>query len=112
MKLMEEEGVEFKVSVNIGKDVSVKSLMNEHDAMLLCIGSTWPRDLPIKGRSAEGIYYAMSFLETWQKKQVYDEPLADLKLFAKGKDVVVIGGGDTGVDCIATALSQVSPPRL
>ena len=104
--LMTAEGVEFKTNVDVGVTLSAKELMNASDAVVLCMGATWPRDLPIKGRQAEGIYYAMSFLETWQKKQS-GNAIDNLKVFAKDKNVIVVGGGDTGVDCIATALRQV-----
>lgn len=105
LDLMAEEGVVFKTNVEIGKDISAKTLYDENDALLLCMGATWPRDLPIPGRQLNGIYFAMSFLENWQRKQQTGH-LAELKLLAEGKDVVIIGGGDTGCDCIATSLRQ------
>ncbi|PSN33244.1 hypothetical protein C0J52_22643 [Blattella germanica] len=80
-------------------------LYDEFDALVLCSGATWPRDLAIPGRQLEGIYFDMTFLESWQKKQMgnnIDQP----HLLAKDKDVIVIGGGDTGCDCIATSLRQ------
>lgn len=85
----------------------MQDLYEEFDALLLCTGATWPRDLPIPGRQLEGIHFAMTFLESWQKKQmgnVVDQP----HLLAKDKDVIIIGGGDTGCDCIATSLRQVN----
>lgn len=85
----------------------LQDLYEEFDALLLCTGATWPRDLPIYGRQLEGIYFAMTFLESWQKKQMgnaVDQP----HLSAKDKDVIIIGGGDTGCDCIATSLRQVN----
>lgn len=72
--------------------------------MVLCTGATWPRDLPIPGRQLEGIHFAMSFLESWQKKQMGGSNINPL--LAKDKDVIIIGGGDTGCDCIATSLRQ------
>lgn len=105
VKLLTEEGIVFKTGVNVGKDISAKELYEEHDALLLTVGATWPRDLPIPGRQLDGIYFAMSFLETWQKKQMGNEITLG-GLSAKDKDVVVIGGGDTGCDCIATSLRQ------
>lgn len=75
--------------------------------MLLCTGATWPRDLEIAGRQLEGIHFAVSFLEHWQKKQMGNDDPLDMRLMAKDKDVIVIGGGDTGCDCIATSLRQV-----
>nr|CAD7446890.1 unnamed protein product [Timema bartmani] len=105
VKLMAEEGVVFKTNINVGKDISAKDLHEEFDALVLCTGATWPRDLPIPGRQLEGIHFAMMFLESWQKKQMGNK--IDLQgLLAKDKDVIIIGGGDTGCDCIATSLRQ------
>nr|CAD7402429.1 unnamed protein product [Timema poppensis] len=105
VKLMAEEGVVFKTNINVGKDISAKDLHEEFDALVLCTGATWPRDLPIPGRQLEGIHFAMMFLEGWQKKQMGNK--IDLQgLLAKDKDVIIIGGGDTGCDCIATSLRQ------
>nr|XP_037280869.1 LOW QUALITY PROTEIN: putative glutamate synthase [NADPH] [Rhipicephalus microplus] len=103
--LMAEEGVTFKTSTDVGKDVPSDDLLSQFDALLLTTGSTWPRDLPIPGRHLEGIHFAMSFLETWQKKQMGND-IDHMALSARNKDVIVIGGGDTGVDCIATSLRQ------
>lgn len=109
IKLMQAEGIVFKCNVDVGKDISANELASEYDALVLCLGATWPRDLPLKGRQLNGIHYAMEFLETWQKKQagsthphMKDNP----ELNAKDKDVLIIGGGDTGCDCIATSLRQ------
>lgn len=103
VELMKEEGIVFKTNVNVGKDISAKDLQEEFDAVLLCLGATWPRDLPIPNRQLEGIHFAMAFLETWQKKQMGNS-IDHTALNAKDKDVVVIGGGDTGCDCIGTSL--------
>ncbi|KAK3092132.1 hypothetical protein FSP39_025440 [Pinctada imbricata] len=103
--LLEAEGISFVTNVEVGKDMQAQKLKDDNDAVLLAMGATWPRDLPIKGRNLNGIHYAMSFLETWQKKQHGNE-LDYLTLYAKGKNVVVIGGGDTGNDCIGTSLRQ------
>lgn len=75
--------------------------------MLICTGATWPRDLQIPGRQLEGIHFAVSFLENWQKNQMGNNVPLDMRLIAKDKDVIIIGGGDTGCDCIATSLRQV-----
>lgn len=101
--LLAAEGIEFKTNVNVGKDISAKELSEEYDAVVLCTGATWPRDLPLPGRQLGGIHFAMEFLESWQKKQLggsHDGP------HAKDKNVIIIGGGDTGCDCIATSLRQ------
>ncbi|CAH0729004.1 unnamed protein product, partial [Brenthis ino] len=109
VRLLAAEGVAFKCNVDVGKDISAADLANEYDALVLCMGATWPRDLPLKGRQLNGIHFAMEFLEGWQKKQAgpvpghgKDTPV----LSAKDKDVLIIGGGDTGCDCIATSLRQ------
>ncbi|XP_076076951.1 uncharacterized protein LOC143047651 isoform X1 [Mytilus galloprovincialis] len=101
--LMEQEGIEFQCNFEVGKNMSAEDLMNKYDSVLLCLGATHPRDLPIPGRNLNGIHYAMSFLETWQKKQEGND-IEYAKMLAKDKDVVIIGGGDTGCDCIATSL--------
>ncbi|KAK7486587.1 hypothetical protein BaRGS_00022112, partial [Batillaria attramentaria] len=101
--ILAAEGIEFKCGIEVGKNLPAKQLMADNDAVLLALGATWPRDLPIPGRQLDGIHYAMNFLETWQKQQHgNDNPY----ISAKDKDVVVIGGGDTGCDCIATSLRQ------
>ena len=101
---MTAEGIEFKTGVNVGKDVEVKQLQSDYDAVLLCCGATNPRDLPIDGRDAKGVYYAMEFLTANTKQMVHTDSLGDTFISAEGKDVIVIGGGDTGTDCIGTSL--------
>lgn len=88
-------------------EITLQKLKENNDAVILCTGSTWPRDLPIPGRQLEGIHFAVSFLEHWQKKQMGNTEPLDMRLIAKNKDVIIIGGGDTGCDCIATSLRQV-----
>ncbi|XP_044595767.1 glutamate synthase [NADH] isoform X1 [Cotesia glomerata] len=104
--LLAAEGIVFKTGVDVGKDISPQELKDNYDAVLLCTGATWPRDLPIPGRHLEGIHFAVSFLEHWQKKQMGNSAPLNMKLVAKDKDVIIIGGGDTGCDCIATSLRQ------
>ncbi|XP_041976637.1 glutamate synthase [NADH], amyloplastic isoform X2 [Aricia agestis] len=107
IKLLTAEGISFKCNVDVGKDISAVDLSNEYDAVVLCAGATWPRDLPLKGRQLSGVHFAMEFLEGWQKRQAQADgrgkPAAP-ELSAKDKDVLIIGGGDTGCDCIATSL--------
>lgn len=103
--LLAEEGVDFQTGVEVGKDIPSTQLVQDYDAVILALGATHPRDLPIPGRHLNGIHFAMSFLETWQKKQ-HGNDLDYLHVYAKDKDVVIIGGGDTGCDCIATSLRQ------
>ncbi|KAL9904496.1 uncharacterized protein ACN2A1_004827 isoform 1-T2 [Glossina fuscipes fuscipes] len=101
--LMSKEGIEFRTNTYVGKDVKASLLMEEYDAILLTTGATWPRDLPLPNRDLQGIHFAMEFLEGQQKKQLGSKK--DI-ISAEGKDVIIIGGGDTGCDCIATSLRQ------
>eukprot|EP00795_Rhopilema_esculentum_P017642 gene17641-9286_t len=102
--LMEAEGITFKTNCEIGQNVATNEIMDGYDAVLLAVGSICPRDLRLPGRNLKGIHFAMEFLELSQKHRLgqYNLP----KLDAKGKDVIIIGGGDTGVDCIGTAIRQ------
>lgn len=106
VSLLAAEGITFKTGVDVGKNISTKELREQYDALLLCTGATWPRDLEIPGRQLDGIHFAVSFLEHWQKKQMGNDAPLDMRLMAKDKDVIIIGGGDTGCDCIATSLRQ------
>ena len=104
VKLMAQEGVNFVVSTNVGKDFPTERLKSEFDAIVLCGGATHARDLPIEGRNLKGIHLAMEFLSL-NTKSLLDSKHADGKyISAKGKHVVVIGGGDTGTDCVGTSL--------
>lgn len=101
LQLLEQEGVEFVCNTEIGKDLPAEALMQDYDAVVLCTGATKPRDLPIPGRELKGIHFAMEFL-THNTKAVLDRQ--DSSLSAAGKDVVIIGGGDTGTDCVGTSI--------
>jgi glutamate synthase (NADPH/NADH) small chain len=102
--LMAESGINFVSNTEIGKDYEVAKLMNEYDAVVLCGGATKPRDLKVEGRELKGIHFAMDYLKA-NTKSLLDSKHKDGKyISAKGKDVIVIGGGDTGTDCVATAL--------
>ncbi len=104
VNLMREEGVTFVTNADVGKSVDPKQLMTENHAVLLATGATKPRDLPIPGRELKGIHFAMEFL-TANTSSLCDSELKDGKyISAAGKKVVVIGGGDTGCDCIGTSL--------
>jgi len=104
VKQMEAEGVTFATGVHIGVDKPVKELLDGYDAVVLAGGSEKPRDLPVPGRDLEGIEFAMDFLPQ-QNRRVGEEPLGNVKeILATGKHVVVIGGGDTGSDCIGTSI--------
>lgn len=104
INIMDEEGVRFKVNAEVGKNINPDMLKEDFDSIVICTGSTVPRDLPIPGRELKGIHYAMDFL-TMQNKEVAGDSIEN-KISAEGKHVVVIGGGDTGSDCIGTSHRQ------
>jgi glutamate synthase (NADPH) small chain len=104
LQLMRDAGVKFVTGADVGKNVDAKKLLSDNDAILLATGATKPRDLPIPGRQLRGVHFAMEFL-TANTKSLLDSHLQDGQyISAAGKKVVVIGGGDTGTDCIATSL--------
>lgn len=100
--LMEEEGIVFRCNANVGVNVSVNDLLREYNAVVLAGGSTIPRDLSIPGRELKGVHFAMDFLKQ-QNKRVSKLKVEGEDIIAKGKNVVVIGGGDTGSDCVGTS---------
>ncbi len=110
--LMKEEGVIFKCGANVGVNIKLNDLLREFQAIVLAGGSTVPRNLPVPGRELKGVYYAMQFLKQQNKRVANKAPLAnkqiesnilDEEITAKGKHVIVIGGGDTGSDCVGTS---------
>lgn len=104
LDLLAAEGVKFIVNTQVGTDYPAEKLLKEFDAVVLCGGSTKPRDLPVEGRELHGVHFAMEFLHA-NAKSLLDSGLSDGNyISAKGKAVIVIGGGDTGTDCVATAL--------
>jgi len=98
---MEAEGVKFKINQNVGETVAPEKLVENYDAVILSGGAEWPRDLPVPGRELDGVYFAMDFLPL-QNKVVAGDKVSD-QITATGKHVVVIGGGDTGSDCVGTS---------
>jgi len=103
---MTAEGVTFHCGVNIGRDVAMSTIVAEHDAVVLAGGAEKPRDLPIPGRDLVGVHFAMDFLPQ-QNRRIGQEPIGSNEpILANGKHVVVIGGGDTGSDCIGTSVRQ------
>ncbi len=103
LELMKAEGIRFVTNANVGVNVDARQLASEHDAVVLCGGSTIPRDLPLPGRDLQGIHFAMEFLEKNNRLVAGDKQLAEERISAEGKHVVVIGGGDTGADCVGTS---------
>jgi glutamate synthase (NADPH/NADH) small chain len=115
LKLMEEEGIVFRCNANVGVNISINDLLREYHAIVLAGGSTSPRDLKIPGRELKGVYFAMQFLKQQNKRIASKDPFANASIesnifrediLAKGKNVVVIGGGDTGSDCVGTSNRQ------
>ncbi|KAI0664581.1 NADPH-dependent glutamate synthase [Cubamyces menziesii] len=102
--LMAAEGVTFVPNTFVGKDIDPNDLRNENDAVIVATGATWPRDLRIPNRNVDGIHFAMEFLQLNTKSLLDSELQNGNYINAKGKDVIVIGGGDTGNDCIGTAM--------
>ncbi|OUJ69460.1 glutamate synthase subunit beta [Hymenobacter crusticola] len=105
VQLMQEEGIVFQCGVEIGKDMPAATLLRDFDAVVLAGGSTIPRDLNIPGRELKGIHFAMDFLKQ-QNKRVGEREVSQEPILATGQDVVVIGGGDTGSDCVGTSNRQ------
>ena len=103
IKLMEEEGIKFVCNTHVGTTVDPQAFLMDFDATVICTGATQPRDLPIEGRALKGVHFAMEFL-TANTKAVLNGGSDHSAIHAKGKDVVVIGGGDTGTDCVGTAM--------
>jgi glutamate synthase (NADPH/NADH) small chain len=103
LKVLEDEGVKFICNTEVGKDFPAENLLKEFDSVLLCTGATKPRDLPIEGRDLKGIHFAMEFLTANTQAVLNKQPGSDF-ISAQGKDVVIIGGGDTGTDCVGTSI--------
>jgi glutamate synthase (NADPH/NADH) small chain len=103
IKQLEAEGIQFTCNTEVGKNLPAEQLLKDFDAVVLCTGATKPRDLPIEGRALKGIHFAMEFL-TENTRAVLDQHKNGKFISAEGKDVVVIGGGDTGTDCVGTSL--------
>jgi glutamate synthase (NADPH/NADH) small chain len=106
VELMEAEGIQMRTGVNVGVDITGDELMEQFDAVVVSIGSTIPRDLPVPGRELDGVHFAMEYLELrnrWVDGEYGDE---DTPISAAGKHVVIIGGGDTGADCLGNSHRQ------
>ncbi|MFW2367799.1 MAG: glutamate synthase subunit beta [Desulforhopalus sp.] len=104
LDLLTAEGIEFRASVDVGKDISPEELQRQYDAVVLACGATKPRDLPIEGRDLKNIHFAMEFLRANTKSLLDSEHQDGNYISASGKKVIVIGGGDTGTDCVGTAI--------
>lgn len=106
VKLLQAAGIEFVLNSEVGVKIASSTLREEYDAVVLCTGATVPRDLPVPGRELSGIYFAKDYLESVTKSLLNSNFADGLAIDAKDKDVVIIGGGDTGNDCMATVIRQ------
>ena len=104
--LFVEEGMIFKPNVNVGVDITKEELLKEFDAVVLAVGAEQPRDLPVEGRDLEGVYFAMDFLMQQNKKVAGKQIPENERILAKDKNVLVIGGGDIGSDCVGISIRQ------
>ena len=104
--LLRDSGIEFVTNANVGKDILVKDLESDYDAIIFATGATQPRDLPVENRDASGVHFAMEYLKSNTSSYLVSGVGDQSDLSAKDKNVIVIGGGDTGTDCIGTALRQ------
>jgi glutamate synthase (NADPH/NADH) small chain len=104
--LLEEEGVEFVYNTEVGKDITVEQLRNDYDAICIAIGAGVPRDLKVEGRELKGVHFALEILQQQNRVVAGAEIEKGERITAKGKNVLVIGGGDTGSDCVGTANRQ------
>ena len=102
--IMKQEGVEFKTGVDVGKDIKASDLLKDYDRIILACGASNPRDIKAKGRDAKGIYFAVDFLKSTTKALLDNNLKEGTYISAKGKNVMVIGGGDTGNDCVGTSV--------
>ncbi|WP_295794071.1 glutamate synthase subunit beta [Mucilaginibacter sp.] len=107
LEIMEKDGIEFKTNTEVGKDIPAEELVRNNDAVVLAGGSTIPRNLNIPGRELKGIHFAMDFLKQ-QNKRVSNIEVTAEQIIATDKDVIVIGGGDTGSDCVGTSNRQLA----
>ncbi|MDD3178917.1 MAG: glutamate synthase subunit beta [Opitutaceae bacterium] len=105
LKLMEKEGIKFICNAHVGDNVEAEIFLKEFDATVICTGATQPRDLPAEGRKLKGVHFAMEYLAV-NTKALLNGGVDQASIHARGKEVVIIGGGDTGTDCVGSALRQ------
>ncbi len=106
LEIFVDEGIDFKTNVTVGSDISKDELLQNFDAVLLAVGAEQPRDLPVEGRELSGVHFAMDFLSQQNKVVAGKNVPEELKISAKDKHVLIIGGGDTGSDCVGTSIRQ------
>jgi len=106
MEQMKREGVEFRVNCHVGKNIDINKLKKDFDSIAFCGGSEYPRDLPVVGRELDGVHFAMEFLSQQNDRVSGKKVNSNIEILAKNKNVLVIGGGDTGSDCVGTSNRQ------
>lgn len=106
LELLEQEGIEFRTGINVGVDIPTSELLEEYDAVCVAIGAEVPRDLKVEGRDLDGVHFALELLQQQNRVNAGAEIEGDARITARGKHVLVIGGGDTGSDCVGTANRQ------
>ncbi|MDP4210087.1 MAG: glutamate synthase subunit beta [Bacteroidota bacterium] len=106
LKVLEAEGLNFKTNCEVGKDITAKELLEQFDAICLTVGAMAPRDLPVEGRDLKGVHFAMEFLTQQNRRNAKQQIAPEIRIKATDKNVLVIGGGDTGSDCVGTSNRQ------
>jgi len=106
VELMKQSGIKFVLNTEVGKDITARSLVVDYDAVVLCTGATKPRGLDVTGKELNGVYFAVDYLKATTKNLLSSDNSAQSAINAKGKNVIILGGGDTGTDCVATSIRQ------
>lgn len=106
VELMKQSGIMFVLNTEVGKDITARSLVNDYDAVVLCTGATKPRGLDVTGKELNGVYFAVDYLKATTKNLLSSDNSTQSAINAKGKNVIILGGGDTGTDCVATSIRQ------
>ena len=106
VELMKQSGIKFVLNTEVGKDITARSLVDDYDAVVLCTGATQPRGLDVTGKELNGVYFAVDYLKATTKNLFSSDNSTQSAINAKGKNVIILGGGDTGTDCVATSIRQ------
>ena len=106
VELMKQSGIKFVLNTEVGKDITARSLVNDYDAVAICTGATKPRGLDVTGKELNGVYFAVDYLKATTKNLLSSDNTSQSAIDAKGKNVIILGGGDTGTDCVATSIRQ------
>lgn len=106
VELMKQSGIKFVLNTEVGKDITARSLVDDYDAVAICTGATKPRGLDVTGKELNGVYFAVDYLKATTKNLLSSDNTSQSAIDAKGKNVIILGGGDTGTDCVATSIRQ------